>query len=56
MPIIEDLARALAWKAHEAVDLILRHTGESVTQVESEIEKGFDSVDVGVEPTEDDDE
>jgi hypothetical protein len=50
MSIIEDMARSLAWKAHEAVNLLLRHTGESVTQVESEVEKGFDAVDIGVEP------
>lgn len=56
MSIVEDLARALAWKAHEAVDLILRHTGEPVTQIESEIEKGFESVDIGVEPADDEDE
>jgi len=56
MPIIEDLARALAWTAHEAVHLAMHYTGEPVTQVESEIEKGFDEVDIGGESADDEDE
>lgn len=56
MSIVEGIARALAMKAHEAVDLILRHTGESVTQVESEIEQGFDAVDIGGETTDDEED
>ena len=47
MSIIKDIAHALAWKAHEAMS---RLPGESVIQIETEVEKGFDAVDIGVEP------
>ncbi|WP_321868627.1 hypothetical protein [Paraburkholderia tropica] len=56
MSIVEGIARALALRAHEAVDLILRHTGESVTEVETEVEKGFDEVDVGGETPDDEED
>jgi hypothetical protein len=56
MSIVEDLARSLAMKAHEAVEVTMRHTGESVTEVETEVEKGFDAVDIGGETTDDEED
>lgn len=56
MPIVEDLARSLAWTAHEAVHLRMHYTSEPITQVESELEKGFESVDIGLQPADDEDE
>jgi hypothetical protein len=34
----------------------MRHTGESVTEVETEVEKGFDAVDIGGETTDDEED